>query len=214
VIDTEPVPPGKLAVIRKAETTMKEAAAHARPTSMSGHLRKPRANKPVSRCLAVVAVSTSLIAAVGASAAAAAPLSPPPDNTVASAHPGAPARPLTAVATSVRPITFAPADPIAAKVTASRSCVQSMAHIIVPPNQFASFSEIISHESGWNMHATNPSSGAYGLGQALPPSKMAAAGSDWRNNPRTQLCWTYNYMNSRYGSPNAAWAFWQEHHWY
>ncbi len=65
-------------------------------------------------------------------------------------------------------------------------------------------------ESGWNVTATNPSSGSYGLGQ----SKMASAGADWKTNPATQIKWALDYMNSRYGSPNAAWAFWQNHHWY
>jgi hypothetical protein len=64
------------------------------------------------------------------------------------------------------------------------------------------------------VHATNPSSGAYGLGQALPAGKMSAAGANWRDDAATQIRWAYNYMNSRYGSPNAAWAFWQGHHWY
>ncbi len=43
---------------------------------------------------------------------------------------------------------------------------------------------------------------------------MASAGSDWRTNPETQIKWTLSYMNERYGSPNAAWSFWQNHHWY
>ncbi|MFG2845012.1 transglycosylase SLT domain-containing protein [Kitasatospora sp. NPDC048296] len=91
---------------------------------------------------------------------------------------------------------------------------KAIAKQIVPANQLASFSQIIFHESSWNVHATNPSSGAYGLAQALPGSKMASAGSDWRTNPRTQIKWALNYMNTRYGSPNAAWVFWQHHHWY
>ncbi|MFG2911252.1 lytic transglycosylase domain-containing protein, partial [Kitasatospora sp. NPDC048286] len=62
--------------------------------------------------------------------------------------------------------------------------------------------------------ATNPSSGSYGLGQALPASKMASAGADWKTNPTTQIKWALDYMNTRYGSPNAAWNFWQSHHWY
>ena len=68
--------------------------------------------------------------------------------------------------------------------------------------EFASFDQIVRHESGWNPHAMNASSrAAYGLGQALPGGKMSAAGGDWRSNPMTQIRWTYNYMNSRYGSP-------------
>ncbi|MEV5971021.1 transglycosylase SLT domain-containing protein [Streptomyces sp. NPDC051921] len=98
--------------------------------------------------------------------------------------------------------------------TASAATEQEIARQIVPPAQFASFSKIVEHESGWNHTATNASSGAYGLVQALPASKMASAGADWKTNPATQIKWGLNYMNERYGSPNAAWAFWQTHGWY
>jgi murein DD-endopeptidase MepM/ murein hydrolase activator NlpD len=69
-------------------------------------------------------------------------------------------------------------------------------------------------ESGWNTHALNKSSGAYGIPQALPASKMASAGSDWRNNPATQIKWGLGYIASRYGSPKAAWAHSQRTNWY
>ncbi|WP_380283822.1 lytic transglycosylase domain-containing protein [Kitasatospora purpeofusca] len=85
---------------------------------------------------------------------------------------------------------------------------------IVPAGQLQCFNNIVSRESSWNITATNPSSGAYGLVQALPGSKMASAGADWRTNPVTQIKWGLDYMNSRYGSPCGAWAFWQSHHWY
>ncbi|GAA1434794.1 transglycosylase SLT domain-containing protein [Streptomyces thermospinosisporus] len=80
--------------------------------------------------------------------------------------------------------------------------------------QFQCFSKIVEHESGWNPTATNASSGAYGLVQALPASKMASAGSDWKTNPATQIKWGLNYMNERYGSPCEAWEFWQANNWY
>ena len=98
--------------------------------------------------------------------------------------------------------------------SAATPSARAMAARIVPHNQLSSFCKIISHESGWNVHAVNKSSGAYGLAQALPASKMASAGKDWRNNPATQIRWALNYMNQRYGSPNAAWAHWQTHHSY
>ncbi|WP_042372917.1 transglycosylase SLT domain-containing protein [Streptacidiphilus neutrinimicus] len=91
---------------------------------------------------------------------------------------------------------------------------QSLAASIVPADQLSSFDQIISHESGWNVTATNASSGAYGLGQALPGNKMASVGADWQTNPTTQIKWALSYMNSTYGSPNAAWSFWQTHGWY
>lgn len=72
---------------------------------------------------------------------------------------------------------------------------------------------IINHESGWNPSATNPSSGAYGLPQALPGSKMASHGADWATNYQTQFKWFLNYCN-RYGGVSGAYAFWQANHWY
>ncbi|MEV7358999.1 lytic transglycosylase domain-containing protein [Kitasatospora sp. NPDC091276] len=91
---------------------------------------------------------------------------------------------------------------------------QQIAAQLVPAGQLQCFSNIVSRESSWNHLAVNASSGAYGLVQALPGSKMASAGSDWRTNPATQIKWGLDYMNSRYGSPCAAWSFWQNHHWY
>lgn len=92
--------------------------------------------------------------------------------------------------------------------------VQSIARQLVPSGQFQCFSNIVNHESTWNYQATNASSGAYGLVQALPGSKMASAGADWQTNPATQIKWGLNYMDSRYGSPCGAWEFWQANNWY
>ncbi|WP_435612767.1 transglycosylase SLT domain-containing protein [Streptomyces sp. bgisy159] len=92
--------------------------------------------------------------------------------------------------------------------------IQAMARSMVPSGQFQCFSNIVDHESSWNYHAVNPSSGAYGLFQALPAGKYASAGADWQSNPATQIKWGLNYMNSRYGSPCDAWSFWQANHWY
>ncbi|GGN29933.1 NlpC/P60 family protein [Streptomyces fuscichromogenes] len=81
-------------------------------------------------------------------------------------------------------------------------------------SEYECVANIIARESGWKTTATNPSSGAYGLGQALPGSKMADSGSDWRANPLTQLRWMRSYVNARYGGACTAWAFWQTHRWY
>lgn len=71
-------------------------------------------------------------------------------------------------------------------------------------------------ESGWNYRARNPSSGAYGIPQALPASKMASAGSDWKTNAATQIKWGLSYIASRYGNPANAYAKWlsRSPHWY
>ncbi|MEV6505668.1 transglycosylase SLT domain-containing protein [Streptomyces sp. NBC_01288] len=116
-----------------------------------------------------------------------------------------------AAATTGLVLTSAPAQ----AATTSASSAQSVAHKMIPSAaQYNAFSKIVEHESGWNVTATNSSSGAYGLVQALPGSKMASAGSDWKTNAATQIKWGLDYMNSRYGSPTAAWSFWQSNGWY
>ncbi|GGM25765.1 hypothetical protein GCM10010129_82840 [Streptomyces fumigatiscleroticus] len=92
--------------------------------------------------------------------------------------------------------------------------IQAMARQMVPADQYQCFSNIVDHESSWNYRAVNASSGAYGLFQALPGSKMSSVGTDWRTNPATQITWGLNYMNTSYGSACAAWDFWQANHWY
>ncbi|NUP51457.1 MAG: lytic transglycosylase domain-containing protein [Catenulispora sp.] len=99
-------------------------------------------------------------------------------------------------------------------INATPAQAQAIAKQLVPSGQYACFANIISRESSWNIHATNASSGAYGLPQALPGSKMAEYGSDWRNSATIQIKWALAYMTGRYGSPCAAWTFWQNHSWY
>lgn len=69
-------------------------------------------------------------------------------------------------------------------------------------------------ESKWNPNAYNSSSGAYGIPQALPASKMATAGTDYRTNYKTQINWGLSYISSRYGSPSAAWSHSKSTGWY
>jgi len=68
-------------------------------------------------------------------------------------------------------------------------------------------------ESGWNPKAANPS-GAYGIPQALPGSKMASAGADWKTNPETQVRWGLGYIKGKYTNPCGAWNYWNSHHSY
>ncbi|MFE2582042.1 transglycosylase SLT domain-containing protein [Streptomyces sp. NPDC059378] len=120
---------------------------------------------------------------------------------------------VTAVAAATAGLALAAAPAQAASTSASSA--QAIAHRMIPDTaQYNAFNQIVTHESGWNHTATNSSSGAYGLVQALPGSKMATAGADWKTNPATQIKWGLDYMNSRYGSPVQAWDFWQTHHWY
>lgn len=107
------------------------------------------------------------------------------------------------------------ATPAHAATTASPADAKAIAKKLIPNSaQYQAFSSIVEHESGWDVDATNPSSGAYGLVQALPASKMASAGSDWKTSAETQIEWGLDYMNSRYGSPVEAWNFWQANGWY
>ena len=69
-------------------------------------------------------------------------------------------------------------------------------------------------ESGWNERSENTSSGAYGIPQALPASKMAAYGDDYRTNPVPQIKWGLMYIKGRYSTPCGAWSFWQANGWY
>jgi membrane protein involved in colicin uptake len=69
-------------------------------------------------------------------------------------------------------------------------------------------------ESGWNHNAHNGSSGAHGIPQALPGSKMGSHGSDWATNPATQIAWGLDYIAGRYGNPSNAWAHSVKHGWY
>lgn len=80
--------------------------------------------------------------------------------------------------------------------------------------QFQYLDRIVTAESGWNYRATEAHTGAYGLGQALPASKMLPFGEDYRTNPVTQLRWLMSYIAGRYGSPATAWQFHLAHNWY
>jgi resuscitation-promoting factor RpfB len=83
----------------------------------------------------------------------------------------------------------------------------------IAPGDYQYVDYIVSKESRWNPLAQN-ASGAYGLCQALPGSKMASAGADWQTNPVTQLKWCHGYAVGKYGSWAAAYNFWVRNHWW
>ena len=106
-----------------------------------------------------------------------------------------------------------------------KASLQSTAKTLLAANgwssQWNSFNNIVNAESGWNITATNPSSKAYGLAQMLAPSGGLAGNKQkyvqYGGNPDTgqgQLTAMLNYIKQRYGTPDAAWAFWQRNHWY
>jgi len=80
--------------------------------------------------------------------------------------------------------------------------------------EFGPLKSLWNQESGWSYTATNPTSGAYGIPQSLPASKMASAGKDWRTNYKTQILWGLDYIRSRYGTPAEAWDHEKAHNWY
>ncbi|MFJ8494307.1 hypothetical protein ACIRBZ_39100 [Streptomyces sp. NPDC094038] len=96
---------------------------------------------------------------------------------------------------------------------ASAKQAQSIARAMLPAfgrgaGQMPSLVSLFDGESGWRWNALNPFSGAYGIPQNLPASKMASAGPDWRTNPATQLRWGLGYIRDRYGSPAHAYSTW------
>jgi len=124
-------------------------------------------------------------------------------------------------ATKPAPVVAAAASggaPIVPTPPPNPGTAQAIAYKMLPSfgfshNQYGCLDNIYSRESGWRYNAWN-ASGAYGIPQALPGSKMASAGADWLTNPATQIKWGLGYIKSVYGSPCQAWAFWQGHGWY
>jgi hypothetical protein len=82
------------------------------------------------------------------------------------------------------------------------------------PSQFSCLQPLWQHESSWSVSASNSSTGAYGIPQAAPGSKMASAGPDWKTNASTQIKWGLGYIKDTYGSPCAAWSHEQADGWY
>jgi len=106
-----------------------------------------------------------------------------------------------------------------AAAPASSGSVQSTARSMLgsfgwSSSQFSCLQPLWAGESGWSVTASNPSTGAYGIPQALPGSKMASAGPDWQTNAAAQIRWGLGYIESTYGSPCAAWSHEQADGWY
>jgi hypothetical protein len=100
-------------------------------------------------------------------------------------------------------VTSAPPDPGTAQSTAYNMLASFGFN---PTTYFGCLKDIWNRESGWRYDAENPS-GAYGIPQALPGSKMASAGADWQTDPATQIRWGLGYIKNVYGNPCSAWAF-------
>jgi hypothetical protein len=126
---------------------------------------------------------------------------------------------LAKIAVKATPATAASNAPVVAAPIPSPGTAQAIAYKLLPTfgfsakTQFGCLDDIFSRESGWRVNAYN-ASGAYGIPQALPGSKMAMFGSDWQTNAAVQIKWGIWYIKGRYGSPCGAWAFWQANGWY
>ncbi|MCL2489533.1 MAG: hypothetical protein FWF36_02220 [Propionibacteriaceae bacterium] len=101
----------------------------------------------------------------------------------------------------------------------SVAAAQAIAKSLMPnygfgSDQWTCLVNLWNYESGWRVNARNPSSGAYGIPQALPATKMASAGADWLTNPTTQINWGLGYIKGRYGNPCGAWSHEMAHNWY
>ncbi|BDM70607.1 hypothetical protein HEK616_40940 [Streptomyces nigrescens] len=100
--------------------------------------------------------------------------------------------------------------------TAQQTARQMLGEFGWGDSQWDSLKALWQHESGWRWNAKNAGSGAYGIPQALPGSKMASAGADWATNAGTQIKWGLGYIKNRYGNPAHAWSTWlgRSPHWY
>ena len=109
--------------------------------------------------------------------------------------------------------------PSLANVVIAPGSAQEIGHQLVAArgwgdSEFACLLTLWDRESGWRVDASNASSGAYGIPQALPGSKMASVGADWQTNPATQITWGLNYIAGRYGTPCGALGHSQASGWY
>ncbi len=84
----------------------------------------------------------------------------------------------------------------------------------ISSSEFDCLDNIWSQESGWDVHADNPTSSAYGIPQALPGSKMSSAGPNWEDDAETQIRWGLGYIKARYGTACSAWSYKQGAGWY
>jgi hypothetical protein len=131
---------------------------------------------------------------------------------------------------AAKPTTVSPAQVIASENAAANSSSSSTGTVVnAPPpdpgtaqsigykmlpqfgfnqtTQWTCLLDLWNRESGWLYDAENPSSGAYGIPQALPGYKMASAGADWQTNPATQIKWGLGYITQVYGTPCNAYNF-------
>lgn len=122
--------------------------------------------------------------------------------------------PQAAPSRSVEQLSRSQARPSASPAQAQQMARSMLAAYGWSQTQWPCLNKLWTQESSWMTTAKNPSSGAYGIPQSLPASKMATVGADYRTNTRTQLTWGLQYVKDAYGSPCQAWDFHLAHNWY
>lgn len=127
-----------------------------------------------------------------------------------------PAVPVAATVAKVA-LPVAPARPVTPLAVAGTP--RQMAHAValnggLSDRQWVCLDQLWQRESKFETTIRNSRSGAYGIPQALPASRMASAGADWRTNPVTQIKWGMSYIDVRYGSACNAWSHWVRYRWY
>ena len=159
---------------------------------------------------ASTAVADRIAAEQAAAAAAAAGQAAAAAQAAADAQAQAAAQAAAPKPAAPKPVAPAPAPPRPAAPT-NPSGAQAIARDMMASkygwgaDQLGCLVSLWNKESGWNVNAYNASSGATGIPQALPGSKMASTGADWATNPATQISWGLNYIAERYGDPCGAW---------
>jgi len=178
------------------------------PRSSSPNAAAAIAAIPDSHAMAVLEAERQQMIAMSAAADTLTVVTKPKlasPGQVAAANPGS--------ATTPGGITFVPSTPPDPR-TAQSIAYNMMGGFGFPPKTyFGCLLDLWQRESGWNYIAEN-ASGAFGIPQALPGSKMASAGADWQTNPATQIRWGLGYIKGQYGNPCSAWAFEEANNYY
>jgi hypothetical protein len=231
-------PKTRRAALAQRRPTRPGVVSKTRPHSLERHVRSPW-SLPVFSFIAVLSLALVSISDTSAPATALetmAPASPIQgqdfssgdvhtieasiaEYTIVVPPPPAPKASVTAPATTAPATTAtrsfsAPVAGVADPGSAKAIAAQMVAARGWGAQEYDCLVALWQKESGWNVFATNPSSGAYGIPQALPGNKMATAGADWQTSAATQISWGLSYIQARYGTPCGAYSYSQSVGWY
>ena len=202
-------------------TSEHELVPDQRPALSGNRTRKLRSLSTLISSIPVALVMTAAIGAAGASPASAA--TGPPGRPPAAAFSAAGTRTHFQLdAQTSRSSAAAAGSAVRARRTSGhrrhrspREIARALLHRLGFKRwQFRYLNRLWNRESSWNPRASNPYSGAYGIPQAVPGSKMASAGGHWRTSSWTQIRWGLRYIRGRYRSPRRAWSHEQSTGWY